>query len=767
MSLCLNNPNFNNIKNEKQNNLTIGEKNINTPFKKIIYTTKQYLNNKYGTKSNNLNYNYLGLIMKTLIFNKNTHLVSVFKDYMIIDYVEEFLKRYYNNWESTERIPKFSNFYKNYLKFFCSPTLREYFYNDLIHNRLERKAEFFYKKNYNSKKNNNDSSLIDKGLCEESETSEESEENENSKNKIEKTFFNTAIRKRIEKYSPIRTSMALPESGSKLKKSNSGLLITNSNEKSLFNIVNELDLKNSFMIKKNPKKRIKNNNSIINNNKNIFINNSLNKNYNINNIIVNKDGIININKNNNNIKKDEKIEDNIILISNINIDSSSSNRILKRNSKMFEHKIKKFEKQSLKILLNNNNALLNSKSSKKYMKNEGLLKLLRDNDNVNNKNSKNNNNEYQSSILNNNQNSLYAHKNNRNKNKIFSYLDYYRKKQKSNKNKFSQDEIDKNKNIIKNNSQYNQNNINNNINNIQLCNNFSTNSIKNKSCKINLPKNNNINSVNNTNYTNKNNLESIINKAQINAFNSIKKMASKQKIILKNENKKSLKLTRNSNYNMNKIGLFGLTSYITNSNQNEIMPNLNKSNNNNKNNNNNNNININSRIRFKSNKTKRFYHSPSSIFDFIKMSKLKKAINNNYEGDIQQEHEHNNKYIQNVNININNQINIGINNIKDLVAFSGSNKKNKVGRKIISRNQNRNIEFKTINQNKGIHNSDIPVYKGNKKNQILYNINKMSTINQKNSFGRNEYINSNKDLNLVNHYFLHSFKTINNSNKKI
>ena len=39
MSLCLNNPNFNNIKNEK---------NITTPLKKIIYTSKQYLNNKYS-----------------------------------------------------------------------------------------------------------------------------------------------------------------------------------------------------------------------------------------------------------------------------------------------------------------------------------------------------------------------------------------------------------------------------------------------------------------------------------------------------------------------------------------------------------------------------------------------------------------------------------------------------------------------------------------------------------------------------------------------
>ena len=434
---------------------------------------------------------------------------------------------------------------------------------------------------------------------------------------------------------------------------------------------------------------------------------------------------------------------------------------------MFVNKIKKFENQTLKILLNNN-ALLNSKSSKKYIKNDkndGLLKLIKDTDN-NNKNSNNNINEYQSSLINNNnQMSLNINRDIEQKNKIFSYLDYYRRKQRNVKNKYSHDEKDKNQNIGKSNSQNNhQKNKNNISNNIQVGNNnFSSNSLKNKSCKLHLSKGNKANSVNsNKNYTNnKNQIDSLINKMQINAFNSMKKMVenNKQKIFLKNENKNYLKLTRNSNYNINKIGLFGLTSYITNSNQNE-MPTFNK-------NNNNINNNIKTKIRLRSNKKNLFYNSPSSIFDFIKMSKLKKSNNNNNINDNQQQQEQpeiKNNHIQNVNININNQINIGFNNFKDIICFNGGNKNNKVGRKILSRN-NRNIEYKTISQNKDIHNRHFQNVKGNNNN--IFHTSKLSTINNKNSLGRNGHINSNKELKVINQYLFQSFKTINISKKKI
>ena len=45
---------------------------------------------KYNTNSNSFN----GNIVDSLICNKNCHVVSIFKDYMIYDFIDEFLKRY-------------------------------------------------------------------------------------------------------------------------------------------------------------------------------------------------------------------------------------------------------------------------------------------------------------------------------------------------------------------------------------------------------------------------------------------------------------------------------------------------------------------------------------------------------------------------------------------------------------------------------------------------------------------------------------------------
>jgi hypothetical protein len=148
--------------------------------------------------------------------------------------------------------------------------------------------------------------------------------------------------------------------------------------------------------------------------------------------------------------------------------------------------------------------------------------------------------------------------------------------------------------------------------------------------------------------------------------------------------------------------------------------------------NNNNNNNLKTKLRLRSNKNNIFYNSPSSIFDFIKMSKLKRT-NNNYNcnnfniNDIQQPEQHEIKNnIQNVNININNQINIGINNFKD----------------IISRNENRNKEFKTITQNKVNYNRPFHNMKRKNNNNNIFQKNKLSTINLKKFLGRNKKKNS-------------------------
>lgn len=47
-----------------------------------------------------------------LVYNEPTHLVSVFKDYLIMDDINEFLKRPYTNDEQKVRLPKFCHFYE-------------------------------------------------------------------------------------------------------------------------------------------------------------------------------------------------------------------------------------------------------------------------------------------------------------------------------------------------------------------------------------------------------------------------------------------------------------------------------------------------------------------------------------------------------------------------------------------------------------------------------------------------------------------------------
>ena len=109
----------------------------------------------------------------------------------------------------------------------------------MIHNYSEKKAELFYNENYRNKKENK-SIQEDYGVLEETESDDEDSESRESNTNIniEKTIFNETVKKKIERYSPINTSMALPESDTKLKPDDSGLLITSSNETSLVNIMN-------------------------------------------------------------------------------------------------------------------------------------------------------------------------------------------------------------------------------------------------------------------------------------------------------------------------------------------------------------------------------------------------------------------------------------------------------------------------------------------------------------------------------------------------
>ena len=102
------------------------------------------------------------MIINNLIKTRSCKLVTVIKECMIFDYNEEFLKRYYLVKESYERIPKFVNYYKNYLKFFCRPTFRHSKLNDVVQHYGEVCAEMYYNKNYGKKSKKNKDGKKDK-----------------------------------------------------------------------------------------------------------------------------------------------------------------------------------------------------------------------------------------------------------------------------------------------------------------------------------------------------------------------------------------------------------------------------------------------------------------------------------------------------------------------------------------------------------------------------------------------------------------------------
>lgn len=57
-------------------------------------------------------------VVNDVIYNENTHIVSVFKDYLIFDDISEFMKRGYDLSEAEQRLPKIFEFYGKYSKVF-------------------------------------------------------------------------------------------------------------------------------------------------------------------------------------------------------------------------------------------------------------------------------------------------------------------------------------------------------------------------------------------------------------------------------------------------------------------------------------------------------------------------------------------------------------------------------------------------------------------------------------------------------------------------
>ena len=147
------------------------------------------------------------MIINDLIESKETHFIATFKDYLIRDYQEEFLRRYFYINEITEVLPKFYQYYKNYLRFFCKGTFSDFDVNEIMQEYGESQAEFYYNRNYghrDKKKRKDKKENIDENN-ENENNDNENDENENDEMENEsdlallKYIFTKSIEKSIER----------------------------------------------------------------------------------------------------------------------------------------------------------------------------------------------------------------------------------------------------------------------------------------------------------------------------------------------------------------------------------------------------------------------------------------------------------------------------------------------------------------------------------------------------------------------------------------
>ena len=117
-------------------------------FKQLEKNIFRLFNIKYSISK----YLYGVFVTNNIIYNEKTHIVAKFKDYLIIDDISEFLKRYYTYRESLVRLPRYFDYYYTYSKIFPNYTAL-------------REAKYIYKNIYKKQK------MID--LQQEEEESEE------------------------------------------------------------------------------------------------------------------------------------------------------------------------------------------------------------------------------------------------------------------------------------------------------------------------------------------------------------------------------------------------------------------------------------------------------------------------------------------------------------------------------------------------------------------------------------------------------------------
>ena len=144
---------------------------VNTKLKayKLIHDPTVLLSLIYS-KYGDIDEDFELLYINQLVYDKSSHYNIYFKEFNYFFNQDEFLKRFYQKYESKPRIPKLSEYYKNYHAFFCHPRFKDLVISDLIQSYEDDRAELFYKKNFEDSDskddNDNDKDKSDKNISE-------------------------------------------------------------------------------------------------------------------------------------------------------------------------------------------------------------------------------------------------------------------------------------------------------------------------------------------------------------------------------------------------------------------------------------------------------------------------------------------------------------------------------------------------------------------------------------------------------------------------
>ena len=145
---------FYNINNKKRKNSKIisivNKSNFNIEeikkknFEKLLpLISKMILLNQINKIQRNYNY-----YMITFLIEKQKSKINLYYTESKLFYdKKDYIDKFYKLKESLSLVPKFFNYYKNYLKYFCRPFICDKSNHNIILRHIEKAAENYYNKN--------------------------------------------------------------------------------------------------------------------------------------------------------------------------------------------------------------------------------------------------------------------------------------------------------------------------------------------------------------------------------------------------------------------------------------------------------------------------------------------------------------------------------------------------------------------------------------------------------------------------------------------